>query len=479
MLTLNGSLRRCCDGLTRRETLRVGGLSALAGFGGGFGLSDYLRAAEAQPSRAGKAKSVIVLYLLGGAATQDMYDMKPKAPAEIQGEFKPIASTVSGIEVCEHLPSFAQWMNKTAIVRSLSHRGGCHNPLPSYTGYDLPLDNIVSTKSSYPPSMGSVCEYLAGGRQEQPAYVYMPCYLGWGQSIRRPGPYGGFLGARFDPLFTECEPFVDNPPDQPYSSQPLRGLPVIPNTGLGEQMTVNRLGSRQDLLRQLDAERLRVDAQGELGSFNRQEQRAWSILTSSTVRDAFNLETVDHAVRARYGNTLFGNCTLIARRLVSAGVRFINVTWDCYWERLKLQFECWDTHAANFSVLKKNNLPYLDMAFGSLLSDLEQSGELDETLIVVMSEMGRTPKINGNAGRDHWPFVYSVLFAGAGIRGGTVYGASDSQAGFPAENPVTTGDVCATIFECLGIDPEFEVRDQVGRPSKIAQGGVPIHDILA
>ncbi len=476
MLTLLGTPRRCCDGITRRETLKAGALSAV----GGFGLSQYLQAAESPLARVanGPAKNVIVLYLLGGAATQDMYDMKPNAPAEIRGEFKPIPSTAPGIDVCEHLPSFARWMNSAAVVRSLSHRGGCHNPLPSYTGYDLPVDNLVSTKSSYPPSMGSVCEYLNGGRVDQPAYVYMPCYLGWGQSIRRPGPYGGFLGASFDPLFTECKPYVDNPPDVPYRAQPLRGVPVIPNTTLSEQMTVDRLSSRRDLLTQLDAERLRVDVRGELGSFNRQEQRAWSILTSSKVRTAFDLESIDPTVRSRYGNTLFGQSTLIASRLVDAGVKFINVTWDCYWERLNLQFECWDTHAANFSVLKNYNLPYLDMAFGALMQDLDESGHLSDTLVVVMSEMGRTPKINGNAGRDHWPFVYSVLFAGAGIRGGTVHGASDSQAGYPAENPVSAADVCATIYECLGIDPEMEVRDQVGRPSKIAQGGRAIREIL-
>ena len=479
MLQLLGTPRRCCDGVTRRETLRAGALSAL----GGFSLPQFLaltQGAQGVPGvGGGPAKQVLVLYLLGGAATQDMYDMKPHAPSEIRGEFKPIASTAPGIDVCEHLPAFARWMGNAAVVRSLSHRGGCHNPLPSYTGYDLPVDNLVSTKASYPPSMGSVCEYLNGGRVDQPAYIYLPCYLGWGQSIRRPGPYGGFLGAQYDPLFTECRPFVDNPPDTPYNSQPLRGVPVIPQTALPEQMTVDRLTGRRGLLKQLDDQRMQVDATGELGSFNRQEQRAWSILTSAAVRDAFDLESVNPAERARYGNTLFGNSTLIARRLLTTGVKFINVTWDCYWERLNFSFECWDTHANNFNVLKKVNLPYLDMAFGSLMTDLEQSGLLDETLVVVMSEMGRTPKINGNAGRDHWPFVYSVLLAGAGIRGGTVFGASDSQAAFPAENPVSTADVCATIFHCLGIDPELEVRDQVGRPYKIAQGGLPIHGILA
>jgi hypothetical protein len=477
MLTLLGSPRRCCDGITRRETLKAGALSAL----GGLALPQALGASEAGPSHAwsGKAKNVIVLYLLGGAATQDMYDMKPLAPAEVRGEFKPISSTAPGVEVCEHLPRLATWMHKAAVVRSVNHKAGCHNSLPSYSGFEQPLDNIVSTKSSYPPGMGSICEFLSGAKADQPAYIYMPCYLGWGQSIRRPGPYGGFLGARYDPLFTECKPYVDNPPDVPYKAQPLRGVPYIPHTALGNEISLDRLNLRKSLLAQLDDERYRVEGRGDLGSFNRHEQRAWSLLTSSKVREAFNLEAVDRATRDRYGNILFGQSALVARRLVEAGVRFVNVTWDCYWERLNLQFECWDTHASNFSVLKNYNLPCFDMTASALLDDLSESGLLDETLIVVLSEMGRTPRVNGNAGRDHWTFCYSVLFLGAGIKGGTVYGASDAQAAYPAERPVSTAEICATVYQCLGIDPEMLIHDQAGRPVPIAHGARPIEAILA
>lgn len=477
MLTMLGSPRKCCDGLTRRETLKAGALSAL----GGLSLPQLLQAEQHRSDAAlgGKAKSVIVLYLLGGAPWQDMLDMKPNAPADVRGEFRPIATNVPGMDICELLPLSAQWMHRSAIVRSVNHKAGCHNTLPSYTGFEQPLDNIVSSKETYPPSMGSVCEYLNGGKAESPAYVYMPCYLGWGQSIRRPGPYAGFLGAKYDPLFTECEPFVDKPPDTPYASQPLRGVPFIPNSVLSGEMTVDRLGARRTLLAQLDGERMRTEAGGSLGSFNRQEQRAWSILTSSKVRDAFNLDSVDPRRRDRYGRTLFGQSALIARRLVEAGVRFINVTWDCYWERLKLSFECWDTHAQNFSVLRNVNLPQLDLTYSALMQDLQESGLLDETLVIVMSDFGRTPKINANAGRDHWTFCYSTLFSGAGIRGGTVYGASDAQAAYVKDHPVSTGDVCATVYQCLGIDPELEVRDIVGRPQKIAHGGQPIWDVLA
>ncbi|MGE3316895.1 MAG: DUF1501 domain-containing protein [Planctomycetaceae bacterium] len=475
MFSVLGSPRRCCDGLTRRETLRIGALTAL----GGFGLPEYLRAREmAGASPPGRAKGVIVLYLLGGAPTQDMYDLKPNAPSEIRGEFSPIATSASGIDVCELLPEHARWMHKAAIVRSVNHDGGCHNTLPSYTGYEAKLANIVETKDTYPPSMGSVCEYLNPPTSNVPAYVYMPCYLGWGQSIRRPGPYAGFLGKRYDPLFTECEPYVDKPPDVPYHSQVLRGVPKIPDSALREGMTIDRLNTRRSLLDQIDAERFRFDSASSLVTFDKQSERAWSILTSSAVRKAFDLSTEDPKLLDRYGRCLFGHCSLIGRKLIEAGVRFVNVTWDCYYERLKLQFECWDTHSRNAGVLRDHNLPTLDRTFGALMQDLDERGLLDETLVVVMSDFGRTPRINSNAGRDHWTYCYSVLFAGAGIRGGSVYGKSDAQAAFVKEAPVSTGDICATIYHCLGIDPEMRVPDQLGRPMEIAHGGHPIRDIL-
>jgi hypothetical protein len=370
-------------------------------------------------------------------------------------------------------------MHRSALVRSINHRAGCHNCIPSYTGWEVPETGLSNLKESHPPSMGSVCEYLSGGRADSPAYIYMPCYLGWGQAIRRPGPTAGFLGSRFDPLYTECTPTVDNPPEDPVNPQPLRGLPYIPHTKIAGEMTIDRLNARQSLLRQLDAERFRIEQQGRLGGFNRQEERAWSLLTSSRVREAFNLDAVDPRVRDRYTRTLFGQSALIARRLVEAGVRFINVTWDCYWERLKLQLHCWDTHSSNFHLLRNYNLPYLDAVYGALMQDLSDSGLLDETLVVVMSDFGRTPKINANAGRDHWTFCYSMLFSGAGIKGGTVYGASDGQAAYPALNPVSTADICSTIYCTLGIDPDTPVYDKVGRPIAISHGGTPIEDILA
>lgn len=476
-VTLLGSPRRCCDGLTRRETLRAGALTLL----GGFGLPQWFAAREAGAVSANpKAKSVILLYLLGGAPTQDMYDLKPEAPAEVRGEFNPIDTDVPGIRICEHLPQTARWMHRSAIVRSVNHKAGCHNTLPSYTGYEAVLDNIVTTKDTYPPSMGSVCEYLNTRAGVLPAYVYLPNYLGWGQNIRRPGPYAGFLGPRYDPLYAECTPFVDDPAKElPGHPTPLRGEPRLPDSVLPEGVTIDRLNTRRSLVSQLDQAFARLENQGTINNFSREKQRAFDLLVSPQARAAFDLEQEDPALRDRYGRTLFGQSALVARRLIEAGVRFVNVTWDCYWERLKLAYDCWDTHVRNFPILRDYNLPYLDMTYGALMQDLEDRGLLDETLVVVMSDFGRTPRINGNAGRDHWTFCYSVLFSGAGIRGGTVYGASDAQAAYVKDKPVSTADVCCTIYQCLGIDPNLSVPDQTGRPVHISHGGQPIWDVLA
>ena len=478
MLTMLGSPRRCCDGITRRETLKAGALSML----GGFGLADYLRAKEYANQRPGKAKNVIVLYLLGGAPTQDMWDLKPDAPSNIRTQFKPIPTSASGVQICELLPRAAKWMHKSAIVRSVNHQAGCHNPLPSYTGFERKLDSITVSKDSYPPSMGSVCEYMRDPSSPLPAYVYMPCYLGWGQAIRRPGPYAGILGKRCDPLFTECEPYVDNPPEKPYYAQVLRGEPRISNSALPKEITVDRLDTRRSLLDQIDAQRRTFDSSPQLTTYDRNQQLAWSILNRSKVgsafSSAFDLADNDPKLLDRYGRSLFGASALVARKLVEAGVKFVNVTWACYWERCKLQYECWDTHKRNYGELTDYNLPQFDLTYSALMEDLDNRGLLDETLVVVMSEMGRTPNLNKNGGRDHWTMCYSVLLAGAGIRGGTIYGASDAHAAYVKDNPVSTGDICATIYHCLGIDPTGAVKDRGGRPVPLTHGGKPIHAIL-
>jgi hypothetical protein len=477
MFTMLGSPRRCCDGLTRRETLQAGGLAML---GGMFGSPQHLAMAAEQAEKAkrpGKAKSVIVLYLLGGAPTQDMFDLKPDAPDDIRGEFKPISSNVPGIQLGELLPKSANWMHKSAIVRTVNHKAGCHNPMPSLTGYPEPLPSIGVVQDALPPSIGSVCEYLNQDRGALPGYVHMPCMLGWGQHIRRAGPYGGFLGRQYDPLFTECEPTSEKPSADQYHPQIPLGTPQLPNATLPAGITLDRLNRRRKLTQQIDDSLRRIDSDGE---FRRAQEGALNLLTSKGVRDAFDIERISPDVRDRYGRTLFGNSALIARQLVEQGVKFVNVTWDIFWTRpSQIDGAGWDTHQRNGAILKETLLPNYDVTFSGLMEDLDATGLLDETLVVVMSDMGRTPKINKNAGRDHWTFCYSVLFAGAGVRGGTIYGESDRQAAYVKDKPVSPADILATMYACLGIDPNTHITDSAGQPVRISLDGQPIEGILA
>lgn len=484
MLTMLGSPRRACDGITRRESLQAGALSIL---GPAFTLPNLLRAeSKAVDARPGKAKSVILLYLLGGAATQDMWDLKPSGPTETRGEFKPILTSASGIQICEHLPQMAKWMHKAALVRSVNHKAGCHNCLPSYTGFEQPMPD-QHPRDTDPPSMGSVCEYLRASRErerpelETPDYIYLPCWLGWGQAFRRAGPYAGFLGKRYDGLTTECDPYrdKDTKPTTPGYPNVVRGMPFLPNSTLVEGLTLDRLNNRRGLLGQFDDQVRQMESQPTVGQFDRTQQRAFQLLTSPKARAAFDLSNEDPRRVDRYGRSLFGHSTLIGRRLVEAGVRFVNVTWDLFWDRVQVDYDAWDTHTRNFPILKDNKLPGLDQTYSALMEDLSERGLLDETLVVIMSEMGRTPRVNGNGGRDHWTFCYSVMFAGAGIRGGSVCGASDAQAAYVKDRPVSPAEICATIYQCLGIDPHSTVPDRSGRPVPVAQGANAIREILA
>jgi hypothetical protein len=479
MLRMLGNPRRFCDGITRREALTAGALSVL---GSGFSLPDLLAREQQRSPRArqGKAKSVIVLYLHGGAPTQDMFDLKPSAPVEVRGEFKPIATSVAGIQVCEHLPKTARWMHRCAVVRSVNHRAGCHNTLPGFTGSEQPVDiNDPIPKDSYPPGMGAVCEYLKPAGVDLPHYAAVPNYLGWGWALKRPGPWGGFLGKRCDPLCGEYNPVLDPKPGAGRRPMWL-GKPFLADAILSPHMTIDRLDTRRTLLQQIDDQQRRFESQPGADSFDRVRRRAFSLLTASKLKTAFNLDLEDPRVVERYGKNVVGSSTLIARRLIEAGVRFVDVYWDGYTYRVPNNGldPYWDTHANNFVQLKQANLPHLDQTWTALLSDLDQRGLLDETLVVMMSDFGRTPRVNGAAGRDHWTYCYSVVFAGAGIRGGTVCGASDGHAAYVKDRPVRPADICATIYHCLGIDPDMPINDRSGRPTAVGQGGKPIREIL-
>jgi len=476
-VTLLGGARRACLGPTRRETLKAGALSLL---GGAFS-EPALAALESAPSRylqEPRIKSVVLLYLQGGPPTQDMFDLKPEAPGGVGGEFRPIATTVPGIEVGELLPLTAKWMHRTAVVRSVYHNGGCHKNLPMYTGYDVNLPD-EEFRDSDPPSMGSVCAYLERDvPKELPTYAFLPCPLGSGEVRKKAGPHGGFLGRKYDAFATECTASVDHPPDDIWSPQVVRGEPRLTDMDLIDGVTIDRLSRRRTLVEQFDNELRQLEAQQALGNYPREQQLAFDMLTSAKVREAFDLSRESDATRERYGRTLFGSTSILARRLVERGVRFINVSWDNFSKRYEVSKAAWDTHERNFPMLRQTLLPNFDQTYSALIEDLDRSGLLDTTLVVTMGEMGRTPRINAKGGRDHWTECYSVLFAGGGIRGGTIYGASDESAAYIKDRPVHIRDICATIYHLLGIDPEMPVYNRFDRPIPVAHGGEPIRDIL-
>jgi hypothetical protein len=354
-----------------------------------------------------------------------------------------------------------------------------------YTGYDAVRDQ--ERRASDPPSMGSVCawyeeEVLHRPPSLLPRYIYLPCPLGWGEVTVKGGPWAGFLGQRYDPLCTECTAYVDQPQASGPSNdmQRVHGEILFRGAELPADITVDHFNSRRSLLAQLEGQLPGLDNQPAVQGYVSNQRLAYDLITSAPIREAFDLNREPARVRDRYARTLFGDALLLGRRLVERGVRFVNVSWDNMRERFSppASHQVWDTHERNFPILRENHLPHLDETFSALMEDLDERGLLDETLIVMMGEMGRTPRINANGGRDHWTFCYSVLLAGAGIRGGSVHGESDAHAAFVKSNPAHIRDICATIYRCLGIDPALSVHDHGRRPIPIAHGGQPLNDIL-
>lgn len=478
MLKVLGRSTRQCDGVKRRELMQVGGLSLF----GGMSLPQLLQASEERPaSNPGKARSVIMFNLLGGPSHQDMFDMKPEAPLEIRGEFRPIATSLSGLQICEHLPGTAQQMHRSALIRTVTHSYNAHNPLAMMTGFAQGNTAQLRALPTDPPDIGAICQYLKRGPEDLPGAVCLPCYPGWGESsmypgIQRPGPYGGFLGSQYDPLFSYCAPTFSRKPEQPYYDPvwPL-GEPQMPSLGEIPELSVDRMDRRRSVLEQLDQQFRSASKNDSVERMHKFQQRAFSMLTTNKTRDAFDLSNEPAAIRDRYGRNLFGSSLLVARRLVEGGVPFVSVHAENFLPNGSFTY---DMHENNFALLKDYNLPVLDMAFPALVDDLSDRGLLDSTLIVVMGEMGRSPRVNAKAGRDHWPQCGFSLLCGGGIRQGTVYGSTDKQAAYPSNNPVSPGDVVATIYHLLGIDPHMTVPDQTGRPFPIAHGGEPIWDVI-
>jgi hypothetical protein len=469
MLDILGSVKRTCDGSSRRDFLKVGTLGL-----GGLTLADALRLQAAQanvehPTRGfGKAKQCILLYLYGAASQHDTFDMKPDAPAGIRSIFNPIETNVAGIRICEHLPRIAKQMHRLTLIRSMTHPFPIHNAGYALTGNpisDIPME-LNPRDQRHWPYIGSVVDFLESARSpgkklDVPLNVCLP----WRISSRsmphkRAGTYGGFLGTGYDPVFTEW--IGDSLKGDPYRGvTPQSYFQFTPAAEPQPAMTVDRLRRRGGLLTQLDDERRRLLGSSELGSYDRAQQMALNLVTSEKMRVALDLSKEPLALREKYGMTLFGQGTLAARRLVERGVKFATVVWDEYKQSC---ISGWDTHVLAKERLTGELLPGFDMALSGLLEDLSQRGMLDETLVLIITEHGRPPKMNAAGGRDHWSDVYSCALAGGGAKGGTVVGKSDEEAGQPVEHPVSPKDLLATAYHLLGIDPRTEILDRLQRP---------------
>jgi hypothetical protein len=474
MLRILGRRAPTCDGTSRREVLRVGGLSL-------FGSMTMPRLLQAAAQRLGrrkpKTRSIILINLFGGPSHLDMFDMKPKAPAEVRGEFRPIATSVPGLDVCEHMPRIARWMHKATLIRSVSHTYNSHNPYAVLTGFTGGDDREnYFTKRSDHPGISAVCQYLGIGPGELPGSVFLPALPGYSQGLRRAGPYGGYLGRQYDPLFADCDPRFPREFNQDqsfYDPVAPSGEPRLPSFAAAPDLTIDRFRRRTSLLGEVDRQLDGLERSRDLATMDHFQRKAIELLTSSRARGAFDLAAEPEHTRERYGTSLFGTSLLIARRLVEAGVTFVGVTTE------SRGAGHWDSHEKNFSMLKTFNLPNLDEISSALIEDLNRRGLLETTLVVIMGEMGRAPRVNGKAGRDHWPQCGFALLFGGGVKEGFVLGASDKLGAYPTDRPVTPGDLVATMYQLLGVDSQMMLPDLTGRPIAIAHGGTPITEIIA
>ncbi len=443
-----------CDGLTRREWLRVGGLGVC-----GLSLPAML---SARPAGGGRAKSCLVLFFLGGPPQHETWDPKPDAPAEIRGEFKPVATSVPGLRVCELMPRTATLADRVAVLRAVSTDDNAHSSSGYWmlTGSPHQPMNSENAKPGAPndgPCVGAVVRRLRPGSGALPSAVTLPEHIWNTGNLSWPGQDGGFLGRTADPWLIPCHP----------ESPDFR----IAGVSLPAEVPPLRFEGRQSLLGQVNRHLDRVERSPALSRFDAQTRQAFDLLRAGKARKAFDLGAEPAKLRERYGRNRFGQSVLLARRLVEAGVSLVQVNWT----RMPADTEdspAWDTHAKNAERLKTHLMPLMDQAYSALLEDLEARGLLGETLVVWAGEFGRTPKINPRAGRDHWGHVFSVALAGGGVRGGVVYGASDRIGASVKDGRVRPQDLTATIFHCLGIAPDSEVHDALNRPHPISRGEV-------
>lgn len=441
--------------LSRRGFLQTGMLGTA-----GLSLSQVLRyQAQAATAPSSREASVIILWMRGGPSHIDMWDTKPEAPVEYRGEFGTMPTTVPGVTLSDMLPQSAAIMHKWSIVRSLTHLDAGHSTADQtcFTGYPAgpaPDENVM-------PSCGSiVAEQLGHRRRDLPTYVMVPRMV--------PGTGPAYLGVAYKPFETMADPAVPGP----FS---------VPNFALPEGLSYERLGSRRDLLTGFDRVHREVDARGQMQAVDRFHQQAWNILSSPAAREAFDLDREPREVRERYGfmpafdpgaanrcgAPNWSQRMLLARRLVEAGVRLVTV--DLRW---------WDTHVLGFDSLRRGFLPRFDQAYSALIDDLDQRGLLDSTMVIAWGEFGRTPRVNKDAGRDHYPNVFSAALAGGGIQGGRAIGESDAHGAFPRANPKTPQDVLATLYRHLGIDTEKQYINAAGRPISVLPSGSPIDELF-
>lgn len=442
MLQLTGQTFRNCAGLTRRNMLQVG-IPAL-----GLGLADMLRL-DAQAAEAGHAaggRSVIVFWTDGGLSQQDTYDLKPDAPAEYRGMYSPISTSVPGLVLGERLPMQARVADRISIVRSVHHENGIHAPSSHWmqTGYFGPT---LARNAPQKPSFGSVIAKSLGTRKPpMPAYITMPRSEAFG--------YQGavYLGKAFNPFEVMADP----------NAADFR----IPNLSLPEGLALQSVDSRRSLLKQFDTLRRDIDRSGVMEGLDTFKRQALTMVADDQMRIAFDLSSEDSSLRDQYGRHRYGQSALLARRLVEAGARCVNINTGN-----------WDHHNDIANGLEEH-LPPLDRAIAALILDLENRGMLDDVLIYCVGEFGRMPRMNGHAGRDHWSDCFSVMLAGGGIQGGRLVGASEKWGGGVAERLVTPLDLLATVYRSLGVPLETHFEDASGRPISIVGNGRPIQELL-
>jgi len=441
MLEVRGPDYRCCDGMNRRSFLRVGFLGLA-----GLTLADHLRlkASAAERGQATRDTAVILLWLGGGPSHIDMYDLKPDAPAEFRGEFRPIATNVPGTRISEHLPHEARIMDKISVVRSATHTNAGHGMGTHWmlTGY-VPT---IEINDNLNPSCGSIVARMRGANAPRmPAYVCVP--------NPPPSANAAYLGVAYNPFSPSSDP--NSPGFQ------VRDLRLMP------QIDLSRFRNRRELLRGVDNLRRDVDIQGTADGYDRFYREAFEIVTSENCRNAFDIHREEPRLRDRYGRDSWGQSALLARRLVEGGATYVTVNMGG-----------WDTHNNNFQSLKTNNLPRYDRAIAALIQDLHERGLDRRVLVISYGEFGRTPRVNTTAGRDHWPGAMSVVFAGGGLRMGQMIGTTDSRAEYPTSRAASPQDVLATMYHVLGIDYRHEFHDAGQRPIPILNEGRPIEELL-